>query len=180
MDEASVGLCGDCGNSPSQAPAPRDSPVGVGGRGKLRGVVPPARWNSGRWNTEQGTREWATSGWGLSVMARRRWPYVAIALLAFGQSPCLPADDELPLQSVAMLKAPEFDEPAAAATPGDDNIVYRLVQALVPDGRDGPPPPADIASPGPDTANFPRANSQISMPQPSRIACLAQFRRGTR
>lgn len=59
--------------------------------------------------------------------------------------------------------APEFDEPAAMPTPGDDNVVYRLVHALIPDGDDGTPPPADISMPGPDTANFP--NSPFTLPK---------------
>lgn len=61
------------------------------------------------------------------------------------------------------VAAPEFDEPQPSPTPGDDNVVYRIVHALIP-GRDGgPPPPADISSPGPDTANFP--NSPFTLPK---------------
>lgn len=70
--------------------------------------------------------------------------------------------DEVPVVPVAFL-APEFDEPAPATTSGDDNIVYRLVHGLIPGGDGGPPPPCDIASPGPDTANFP--NSPFTLPK---------------
>ena len=72
-------------------------------------------------------------------------------------------DDEGMVQSVAFLKAPEFDEPPARPTSGDDNIVYRLVHRLIPENDDGPPTPADISSPGPDTANFP--NSPFTLPK---------------
>lgn len=73
------------------------------------------------------------------------------------------AADDGAIEPVSFLKAPEFDEPAAAPTSGDDNFVYRLVHRLIPDDRTGPPPPADIASPGPDTANFP--NSPFTLPK---------------
>lgn len=71
--------------------------------------------------------------------------------------------EDLVVEPVAFLKAPEFDEAAPAPTPGDDNIVYRLVQRLIPEGDRGRPPPCDIASPGPDTANYP--NSPFTLPK---------------
>lgn len=71
--------------------------------------------------------------------------------------------DEPPVVPVSFLKAPEFDEPAPTATSGDDNIVYRLVHLLVPERNRGSPPPCDITSPGPDTANFP--NSPLTLPK---------------
>ncbi len=67
------------------------------------------------------------------------------------------------IQPVSLLKAPDFDDPGPAATPGDDNLVYRLVQRFVPEGDRGRPPPCDIATPGPDTANFP--NSPLTLPK---------------
>ena len=73
------------------------------------------------------------------------------------------AEDDPFVQPVAFLKAPEFDEPSAAATPGDDNIIYRLVHRLIPEGDRGPPPPCDITDPGPDTANFPY--SPLTLPK---------------
>jgi hypothetical protein len=54
-------------------------------------------------------------------------------------------------------------EPSLATTTGDDNFVYRLVHRFIPGESDGPPPPCDIASPGPDTANFP--NSPFTLPK---------------
>lgn len=73
------------------------------------------------------------------------------------------ADDGAAVVPVAFLKATEFDEPSARPTPGDDNIVYRLVHRLIPDGGADKPPPADISMPGPDTANFP--NSPFTLPK---------------
>jgi len=67
------------------------------------------------------------------------------------------------VQPVAFLKAPEFDEPAAMPTSGDDNIVYRLVNGLIPEGGRRRPPPCDISDPGPDTANYP--NSPLTLPK---------------
>ena len=67
------------------------------------------------------------------------------------------------VHSVSFLKAPEFEEPPPAATPGDDNIVYRLVNRLIPEGDRGRPPPCDISDPGPDTANYP--NSPLTLPK---------------
>lgn len=64
---------------------------------------------------------------------------------------------------VAMFKVTEFDEPESAATPSDDNFVYRLVHRLIPEGDPGAPVPADISSPGPDTANYP--NSPLTLPK---------------
>ena len=81
-------------------------------------------------------------------MAMRR--AVPIVLLAVSWAAIAPA-------------APEFDEPALSPTPGDDNLVYRLVHALVPGDEPAVPPFADIAVPGPDTANFP--NSPFTLPK---------------
>lgn len=64
---------------------------------------------------------------------------------------------------VSLLKAPEFDEPDPVATPGDDNVVYRLVHRFIPGGDGDDPPPCDIASPGPDMANLP--NSALTLPK---------------
>lgn len=64
---------------------------------------------------------------------------------------------------VAFLKTPEFEEPTAAATSGDDNVVYRLMHRLIPEAGRRPPPPCDITSPGPDTANYP--NSPFTLPK---------------
>ncbi|MFM8577188.1 MAG: hypothetical protein ACKOCN_00050 [Planctomycetaceae bacterium] len=51
-----------------------------------------------------------------------------------------------------------------AATSGDDNIIYRIVHALIPESdASGRPPPCDIRAPGPDTANFP--NSPLTLPK---------------
>lgn len=73
------------------------------------------------------------------------------------------AEVEADVQPVAFLKAPEFDEPAVPATPGDDNVVYRLVHRLIPGTQPERPPPCDITDPGPDTANFP--NSPFTLPK---------------
>lgn len=70
---------------------------------------------------------------------------------------------DVPFAFVSRLKAPEFDEPQPEATPDDDNFVYRLVHRLIPEGDAWPPPPIDISSPGPDTANFP--NSPFTLPK---------------
>ena len=67
------------------------------------------------------------------------------------------------VQPAAFLKAPELDEPAMPATSGDDNVVYRLVNRLIPGDRRERPPPCDVSSPGPDTANFP--NSPLTLPK---------------
>jgi len=87
-------------------------------------------------------------------------PLIAAIVVAVAMSRTV-ADDVI--QPVAFLKAPEFEEPYPAATPADDNLVYRLVHRLVPEGDRGRPPPCDIASPGPDTANFP--NSPLTLPK---------------
>jgi len=92
-----------------------------------------------------------------------RLPLAGAVLVVLAIAGRAAAADGLPVVPVSFLKAPEFDEPAAAPTPGDDNIIYRLVHRLVPGGRDGPIPPCDIASPGPDTANFP--NSPLTLPK---------------
>lgn len=94
---------------------------------------------------------------------RLRRSVVVILLLVAAQGGGLQADDESAVQPVAFLKAPEFDEPSPQPTPDDDNFVFRLVHRLIPDDETGPPPPADIASPGPDTANFP--NSPFTLPK---------------
>jgi hypothetical protein len=73
------------------------------------------------------------------------------------------ADEAMFLHPVSLLKAPELDEPSVAATSGDDNVVYRLVQRLIPEGDRGRPPPCDISDPGPDTANYP--NSPLTLPK---------------
>jgi hypothetical protein len=89
---------------------------------------------------------------------------LAVAALVFAMAHASArADDDGLIQPVALLLAPEFDEPAAAATSGDDNVVYRLVQRLIPEGDRGRPPPCDISSPGPDTANYP--NSPFTLPK---------------
>ena len=92
-----------------------------------------------------------------------RWPVVAAVVLGLVWPRAPRAADDLPVVPVAMLKAPEFDEPTPRPTSGDDNFVYRLVHRLIPGDGDGPPPPADISSPGPDTANFP--NSPFTLPK---------------
>lgn len=94
---------------------------------------------------------------------RRRWPLALVAGCCLGLPAAAPADDEAAVRAVSFRKAPEFDEPAPAPRPGDDNVVYRLVHRLIPGGDGGPPPPATIASPGPDTANFP--NSPFTLPK---------------
>lgn len=71
------------------------------------------------------------------------------------------ADDSV--EPVSFLLAPEVDEPAPLPQPGDDNIIYRLVHRLIPEGSDRPIPAADISLPGPDTANFP--NSPYTLPK---------------
>jgi len=75
----------------------------------------------------------------------------------------LPASAAGDVETVAFLRAPEFDEPAPLPQPGDDNIVYRFVHRLIPEGDERPIPPADIAAPGPDSANFP--NSPFTLPK---------------
>lgn len=77
---------------------------------------------------------------------------------------CAFADDvDVRLQPVTLLRAPEFDEPAPAATPGDDTIVYRLVHRLIPGDTPERPPPCDVTTPGPDLANFP--DSPLTLPK---------------
>ena len=92
---------------------------------------------------------------------RRRRPstFVAVIVAAIG---CAAAWAEDEIQPVSFL-APEFEEPPPAPQPGDDNIVYRLVHRLIPEGSDRPIPAADISLPGPDTANFP--NSPYTLPK---------------
>ncbi len=92
-----------------------------------------------------------------------RRQFVVAALLALAVACEARGTDDPSFQPVAYLKAPEFDEPSPAATPGDDNVVYRLVQRLIPEGDEGRPPPCDISDPGPDTANFP--NSPWTLPK---------------
>ena len=67
------------------------------------------------------------------------------------------------VQAVSFLRAPELDEPQAAATPADDNFIYRLVHRLIPGPEPRQPPPADVAFPGADTANFP--DSPFTLPK---------------
>ncbi|MFM7242792.1 MAG: hypothetical protein ACKO40_01275, partial [Planctomycetaceae bacterium] len=88
---------------------------------------------------------------------------LAAALVVAWHATVACADDDDILHPVSLLKAPEFDEPSAAATSGDDNVVYRLVQRLIPEGDRGRPPPCDITDPGPDTANYP--NSPLTLPK---------------
>jgi hypothetical protein len=90
-------------------------------------------------------------------------PFAAMALAVTMGRAAVRADDAPLVQPVAFLKATEFDEPAPAPTQGDDNIVYRLVHRLIPEGDRGRPPACDIASPGPDTANYP--NSPLTLPK---------------
>jgi hypothetical protein len=90
-------------------------------------------------------------------------PFIAAALVVAWWPPTAFAAAAELIHPVALLKAPEFDEPAAATTSGDDNIVYRLVHRLIPEGDRGRPPPCDIAAPGPDTANYP--NSPLTLPK---------------
>lgn len=89
---------------------------------------------------------------------------MGVALLALAMTRLVAAASEDGfVMPVSFLKAPEFDEPGPAATSGDDNFVYRLVHRLIPEGDGGPPPPCDITSPGPDTANYP--NSPLTLPK---------------
>ena len=92
-----------------------------------------------------------------------RWLLVGVAALAAGAWAPGAAGDDAAVVPVAFLRAAEFDEPDPAPTPGDDNVIYRLVQRLIPEGDRGRPPPCDVASPGPDTANFP--NSPLTLPK---------------
>jgi hypothetical protein len=87
---------------------------------------------------------------------------VALSLLVQGL-PARAAEPSPEIIPVAMLKATEFDEPRPAATSGDDNFIYRLVHRLIPEGDSAAPAPADISSPGPDTANYP--NSPFTLPK---------------
>jgi len=89
--------------------------------------------------------------------------FVMAVLLTLAMVCPVRAEDDPFVQPVAFLKAPEFDEPAAAPTSGDDNIVYRLVNRLIPEGDRGRPPPCDISDPGPDTADYP--NSPWTLPK---------------
>jgi hypothetical protein len=93
----------------------------------------------------------------------RRWLLVGAIGIGCGLAGAALADDDAAIHEVSFLKATDFDEPAPLPTSGDDNFVYRLVHRLIPGGDGGPPPPADIASPGPDTANFP--NSPFTLPK---------------
>lgn len=89
---------------------------------------------------------------------------VVIVSVVGGNSPRgRAAEVDADVQLAAFLKAPEFDEPAMPATPGDDNIIYRLVHRLIPGAEPERPPPCDITDPGPDTANFP--NSPYTLPK---------------
>ena len=105
----------------------------------------------------------------MTSRAPRRWIRVACSLVVATVPLALPgaeregSEDDPLVQPVSLLKAPEFDEPAAASTAGDDNFVYRLVHRLIPEGDRGSPPPCDITAPGPDTANFP--NSPFTLPK---------------
>jgi len=92
---------------------------------------------------------------------RRRSPSPLVALIV-AVIGCAAAGAEDAIEPVSFL-APEFDEPTPAAEPGDDNIVYRLVHRLIPEGSDRPIPAADITLPGPDSANFP--NSPYTLPK---------------
>lgn len=93
-----------------------------------------------------------------------RWLLVGVVSLATGFRAAGAAEADPPVVPVALFKAPEFDEPYPAPTSGDDNIVYRLVHRLIPAEAEGArPPPCDVASPGPDTANFP--NSPLTLPK---------------
>jgi hypothetical protein len=93
----------------------------------------------------------------------RRWLLVGAIGIGCGLGGAALADDDSAIHEVSFLKATDFDEPAPLPTSGDDNFVYRLVHRCIPGGDGGPPPPADIASPGPDTANFP--NSPFTLPK---------------
>ena len=89
--------------------------------------------------------------------------FLAAALVVAWCRAVASAGDGGLVHPVALLKATEFDEPQPAATPGDDSIIYRLVHRLIPEGDRGRPPPCDITSPGPDTANYP--NSPLTLPK---------------
>lgn len=99
---------------------------------------------------------------GPHARGRTRWTGTFTAVVWLVAVVAVASEENL-VTPVAFLKAPEFDEPTAAATSGDDNIVYRLVHRLIPDGDSGPPPACDITSPGPDTANYP--NSPLTLPK---------------
>ena len=60
-------------------------------------------------------------------------------------------------EDIVPVKAPLFDDPSLLPTSGDNNFIYRLVHRLIPGDSPRDPPPADINSPGPDTANFPNS-----------------------
>jgi len=94
---------------------------------------------------------------------RRRCLLVVAMAVGIGLGRAAWAADDAAIHEVSFLKATDFDEPALEPTSGDDNFVYRLVHRCIPGGAGGPPPPADIASPGPDTANFP--NSPFTLPK---------------
>jgi len=96
-------------------------------------------------------------------MTRPRHPVLVVVLLLGAHTSWARAEDEGEVQPVAFLKAPDFDDPPSGPTSADDNLVYRLVHRLIPENDDGPPAPADIASPGPDTSNFP--NSPFTLPK---------------
>jgi hypothetical protein len=88
---------------------------------------------------------------------------VVFAVLVAGGLRGAVGDEAAPIHAVSWLKVPEFDEPSPRPTSGDDNVIYRLVHRLIPEGDRGLPPPCDIADPGPDTANFP--NSPLTLPK---------------
>ncbi len=96
-------------------------------------------------------------------MLQRRSAVVALLVALVAQAPTCAAADAAVVPVAFLKKATDFEEPSPAPTPDDDNVVYRLVHRLIPDGDSGPPPPADISMPGPDTANFP--NSPFTLPK---------------
>ena len=77
-----------------------------------------------------------TSSWIKPMKAKRlcRTLLMGFLLTAGSSAASERKADDLPVILVALLKAPEFDEPALATTSGDDNIIYRLVHRLVPGG----------------------------------------------
>lgn len=93
-------------------------------------------------------------------MLLQRGIHVTLLVAVVGALAAQGAED---IQPVSFLRAPEFDEPSLEPQPGDDNIIYRLVHRLLPQGSDRPIPPADVAIPGPDSANFP--DSPYTLPK---------------